>query len=597
MFGTQLILYGLVVLCSSSLVYCHEVDSACGHRFAIAGGAIREGYCAFKYAEVESARSLVQDSEGNILVIEKGTGSLVLLYPPPNSDQSVEDVKKVVLIQGLGLNHAVLIDESERAVASGGPYAFVSTEDTVYRYIYNSQEKMAESQHVIVKNIPRGGHFTRSLALDDQGRLYIATGSLGNVDPTPVRSNLKRVSQDAIEAGNNDWDTLELFASGLRNEVGLGFDSRGVLWGVENAADQLVRDDIGGDIHNDNPCEEINQFTGAGKFYGYPYCFSEGILDNGFGQGKTTQWAWPKTFPEASFTDEDCRNEELVQRPAYCLPAHWAPLGFAFQPPSGDDMEFPFPSDGEGDMIVFSHGSWNRDPPSGYAVARVKFDSSTGMPSSDDYELIHDFLETREVRPVDGIFLKDGTLLYTSDSSNELIAIRHSGTAGEQPPAPEEVCFPGSSTVELEDGSFKPMDLLDIGDRVRSSETEFTPVFLFTRRMQKDSSLYMIIRFESGESLSVASSHYLVGQSEKLILAEELSVGDALYSDKVVTGIRRERRMGVYHPHTLNDVLYVDGIRILLWPLKVAFRFGYTFKGLEGGPPQWATRLLKKVTW
>uniref|UniRef100_A0A7S3E6P9 Hint domain-containing protein n=2 Tax=Rhodosorus marinus TaxID=101924 RepID=A0A7S3E6P9_9RHOD len=382
---------------------------------------------------------------------------------------------------------------------------------------------------------------------------------------------------------------------------------------VENGADQLIRDDIGGDIHNDNPCEEINQFTSAGKFYGYPYCFSEGILDNGFGKGKMTQWAWPATFPEASFTDEDCRNEELVKRPAYCLPAHWAPLGFAFQPPSGDDVEFPFPSDGEGDMIVFSHGSWNRNPPSGYAVARVKFDISTGMPTGDDYELIHDFLETRSVRPVDGIFLKDGTLLYTSDSSNELIAIRHSPTDGDQPPAPvpQEICFPGSSTVELEDGSFKSMDLLDIGDRVRSSETEFSTVFLFTRRMQKDSSLYMIVGFESGESLSVASSHYLLDHSDKLILAEEVAVGDVLYTEKVITSIRRERRMGVYHPHTLNDVLYVDGIRvscftstvplglarILLWPLKVAFRLGYTFKGLEGGPPLWATRLLKMVKW
>mmetsp|Transcript_13347 Transcript_13347/g.53306 ORF Transcript_13347/g.53306 Transcript_13347/m.53306 type:complete len:183 (+) Transcript_13347:1863-2411(+) len=111
------------------------------------------------------------------------------------------------------------------------------------------------------------------------------------------------------------------------------------------------------------------------------------------------------------------------------------------------------------------------------------------------------------------------------------------------------------------DGSFKSMDLLDIGDRVRSSETEFSTVFLFTRRMQKDSSLYMIVGFESGESLSVASSHYLLDHSDKLILAEEVAVGDVLYTEKVITSIRRERRMGVYHPHTLNDVLYVDGIR------------------------------------
>mmetsp|Transcript_13338 Transcript_13338/g.53256 ORF Transcript_13338/g.53256 Transcript_13338/m.53256 type:complete len:256 (-) Transcript_13338:704-1471(-) len=255
MFRTNLFICGLVILCSSSWVYCHE--GGCGDRLAIPGGTMQEGYCSFKYTEVADARSLAQDSEGNILVIERGTGSLVLLYPPPSADQTLkvlanmlsysvdglasfclltrwfapQDVQKVVLIQGLGLNHSILIDESERALASGGPYVFVSSEDTVYRYTYNPQEKRAESQHVVVKNIPRGGHSTRSLALDDQGRLYVATGSLGNVDPTPVRSNLKRISQEAIEAGDNDWDTLEMFASGLRNEVGLGFDSRGVLWG------------------------------------------------------------------------------------------------------------------------------------------------------------------------------------------------------------------------------------------------------------------------------------------------------------------------------------------------------------------------------
>ena len=50
-----------------------------------------------------------------------------------------------------------------------------------------------------------------------------------------------------------DFSLGEVFADGLRNEVGLAFDSHGVLWGVENGADNLVRDDIGGDIHNDNP--------------------------------------------------------------------------------------------------------------------------------------------------------------------------------------------------------------------------------------------------------------------------------------------------------------------------------------------------------
>ena len=46
---------------------------------------------------------------------------------------------------------------------------------------------------------------------------------------------------------------FKLGADGLRNEVGLAFDRHGVLWGVENGADNLMRSDLGGDIHNDNP--------------------------------------------------------------------------------------------------------------------------------------------------------------------------------------------------------------------------------------------------------------------------------------------------------------------------------------------------------
>jgi hypothetical protein len=50
---------------------------------------------------------------------------------------------------------------------------------------------------------------------------------------------------------------LKIIADGLRNEVGLRFDANGQLWGVENGADDLYRADLGGDIHNDNPGEEI----------------------------------------------------------------------------------------------------------------------------------------------------------------------------------------------------------------------------------------------------------------------------------------------------------------------------------------------------
>jgi hypothetical protein len=39
--------------------------------------------------------------------------------------------------------------------------------------------------------------------------------------------------------------------------VGLRADEKGNLWGVENGMDDLNRTDLGGDIHNENPGEEL----------------------------------------------------------------------------------------------------------------------------------------------------------------------------------------------------------------------------------------------------------------------------------------------------------------------------------------------------
>ena len=62
-------------------------------------------------------------------------------------------------------------------------------------------------------------------------------------------------------------------------------------------ADSGTRTDFG-DIHSTNPSEEVNVFleSNAGKFFGYPYCWSEGPGLNGTisfaqGQGAGTQWA------------------------------------------------------------------------------------------------------------------------------------------------------------------------------------------------------------------------------------------------------------------------------------------------------------------
>jgi glucose/arabinose dehydrogenase len=119
---------------------------------------------------------------------------------------------------------------------------------------------------VIIKNIhadgnggaPKG-HWTRTLIFDKKGRLYVAVGSNNNIDPDSYRSRIRRFTN--FDKGDIDFSMGEIFADGLRNEVGLAFDKFDVLWGVENSADRLRRNDLGGDIHNENPAEELNRFV------------------------------------------------------------------------------------------------------------------------------------------------------------------------------------------------------------------------------------------------------------------------------------------------------------------------------------------------
>ena len=78
----------------------------------------------------------------------------------------------------------------------------------------------------------------------------MSVGSFKNVDKNSYRARIRRFKLDKIPKSGIDFKKGEVFADGLRNEVGLAFDKSGVLWGVENSADELYRRDLGGDIHN-----------------------------------------------------------------------------------------------------------------------------------------------------------------------------------------------------------------------------------------------------------------------------------------------------------------------------------------------------------
>jgi glucose/arabinose dehydrogenase len=321
--------------------------------------------CAFVFAEdLGAARQLAFAPNGDLFV---NNGDVIVLWDEDGDGYSSASERKT-FGEAQGLNHGIAFSRDNK-------FVYVSSGTTVYRFAYKSGQRSADAApEVVIKGIPTGGHSTRTLAFDSKGLLYVSIGSAGNVDTTPkdieVRSQIRRyqLPETLPQGGITYPGSGELVASGMRNEAGIFIDEQDRLWGVENGRDNLNDADLGGDIHNDNPGEEINLVDGQGsKFYGYPSCFSEHTLNAGKGQG--TQWADESLSGDLLKTDEFCSDSAEVHPPAYVMPAHWAPLGIIVY--SGRTLPYT------GELIIGAHGSWNRSPATGRVVVRARLQGST----------------------------------------------------------------------------------------------------------------------------------------------------------------------------------------------------------------------------
>jgi glucose/arabinose dehydrogenase len=231
---------------------------------------------------------------------------------------------------------------------------------------------------------PRNNHWTRSLATDpDEKRLYVAVGSATNVDEE--RIDEKEPQRAAILSARWDGSDLGVFASGLRNPVGMAFEpTSGRLWTVVNERDML-----GDDLVPDY-LTEVRQ----GAFYGWPYSY--------FG----------------SHEDPRKRGErpDLVARavvPDFALGAHTASIGLAFYKARA------FPERYHGGAFIGQRGSWNRSQFAGYRVAFVPFEA--GRPVGPAQDFLTGFIKdeaSNEVygRPVGVAVARDGALLVADDA-------------------------------------------------------------------------------------------------------------------------------------------------------------------------------------
>lgn len=127
------------------------------------------------------------------------------------------------------------------------------------------------------------------------------------------------------------------------------------------------------------------------------------------------------TILDAEFGDQgNCRDSVA---PVWKFAAHVAPLGARFY--TGDQ----FPSEYKNQLFVAEHGSWNRSTPVGYRIEVVRFEGSTPVSSNVFAEGWLGADGQASGRPVDILELKDGSLLVSDDQRGAIYRISYRAKA------------------------------------------------------------------------------------------------------------------------------------------------------------------------
>jgi glucose/arabinose dehydrogenase len=284
---------------------------------------------------------------------------------------------RTVFLQGLNSPFGMALVEND---------FYVANTDALIRYPYQQGETQITAPGVKIADLPAGPinhHWTKNvIASRDGSHLYVTVGSNSNAGEKGIEKEIDRAAVLEVERITG---RVRIFASGLRNPVGLAWQPQsGALWTAVNE-----RDEIGSDLVPDYMTSLKD-----GGFYGWPYSY--------FGQHVDA-----RVKPQRP----DLVAKALV--PDYALGAHTASLGLAFY--EGNLL----PKRYAGGAFVGQHGSWNREPRSGYKVIFVPF--TDGNPSGMPEDVLDGFVNADGEalgRPVGVAVDGSGALLVADDVGN-----------------------------------------------------------------------------------------------------------------------------------------------------------------------------------
>lgn len=374
--------YLLTVLCVTVLLVVYSgKDFICltlaplNHNLKPGTIKLPEGFIISVYADkLPGARSLTRSPDGTIFVGTRDEGKV---YAVKDTDGDYRADRVYTIAEGLNMPNGVAFYKGS---------LFVAEVNRVLRYDDMISRIEAPSEPVIINDrFPKDRHHGwKYIAFGPDNKLYVPVGAPCNICESSDRiyASIMRMKPDG--------SGLEIYAHGVRNTVGFDWNpANGELWFTDNGRDWLG---------NDLPPDELNRAPEKGMHFGYPYCHGKKVKDPEFGHKRN---CGEFTIPEAE------------------LGAHVASLGIKFY--TGKQ----FPEKYRNNIFIAEHGSWNRNPPSGYRITMVTLKNG----KAESYSVFASgWLEGTKAwgRPVDLLILPDGSMLVSDDRGGAIYRISYS---------------------------------------------------------------------------------------------------------------------------------------------------------------------------
>ena len=338
-----------------------------------------EGFKVEVYADsIDGARSMAIGDDGTLFV---GTRNENTIYAIQDRDKDYRADKVMVLDTSLNVPNGV-------AFRNGSLYVAEVNRLLRYDNIESQLDSLPEPT-VIYDDYPTEFHHGwKYIAFGPDDKLYVPVGAPCNIcDSTVSDKRFATITRMDADGGNR-----EIYANGVRNSVGF-------TWHPETK--EMYFTDNGRDMLGDDipPCE-LNRVSEAGQHFGYPFCHGGMIKDPDFGNQR----------PCSDFV-----------APVQALGAHVAPLGVKFY--TGD----MFPEKYKQYAFIAEHGSWNRSKKVGYKIALVQLVDGQAVAYETFLEgWLDESEQERFGRPVDLLFLEDGSLLISDDFGDAIYRVTYS---------------------------------------------------------------------------------------------------------------------------------------------------------------------------